>query len=137
MILRVSIGVAACAILVTSCGTQAAPQAGPATEAAASRPGSPPPLACQRYSEIVFDHFGLGKGADSPEDLAPRFEAPGSRVVVDQGGEGATLYVISDDGDETLAIIRASNIGDRWRADSVKSCASYVPGMSRRGLAAG
>jgi hypothetical protein len=126
MSMRVPIGVAACAIVLTGCGTSAAPEAETATEAAASEPESPPPLACEMRNQMILDHFGLGKGEDSPQDAAAPYQAPGTTLVVDAGGATATVYVTSADGDRTLAIIRASNYGHGWLADNVESCAGYT-----------
>jgi hypothetical protein len=122
----VSVGVAACVSVLTGCGTSPAPEAETATEAAAPRRESPPPLTCEMRNQMILDHFGLGKGEDSPEDAAAPYQAPGTTLVVDAGGASATAYVTSADGDRTLAIIDASNYGHGWLADSVESCAGYV-----------
>lgn len=77
---------------------------------------------------MILDHFGIGKGAGSPEDAAAAHRAPGSTLVVQKGGEGAAIYVVSADGAETLAIMRASN-WDGWRIDTIESCPGYKPNV--------
>ncbi len=77
---------------------------------------------------MILDHFGIGKGADSPEDAAAPYQAPGSTLVVDRGGEATTIHVVSADSDETLAIMGASN-WDGWRIDTVESCPGYKPNI--------
>ena len=129
MILRVSIGIAACAVVLAGCGTSAGPAA--QTPVAAPAAERPPPLACEMRSEMILDHFGLGKGADSPKDAAAPYQAPGSTLVVDKGGEAATIHVVSADGEETLAIMGASNLRG-WRIDTVESCPDYKPNIITR-----
>ena len=131
--LRGSIGLAACATVLTACGTAATPEAESATEPVASQPESPPPLACERRYYVFLDHFGLGKGEDSPEDAAAPYQAPGTTVVVDAGGDPpTTVYVVSADGDKTLAIIDTSSYGHGWLADSLESCANYEFNSEKR-----
>ena len=126
---RVSIGVGACAIAVSGCGTSTGSVAEPATpEPTAERP---PPLDCKQHNQMVLDHFGLGKGADSPEEAAAPFQDPGSTLVVDETGGAATIHVVSADGHETLAIMRASILRG-WRIDTIESCADYVPQIVKR-----
>lgn len=132
MILRVSIGLTVCAIVLTACGSPATPQAESATGAAPSLPAeSPPALACKRRSQMILDHFGVGKSAGSPEEAAAPYLPPGSQLVIEENGDGATLFVTSADGDETLAVIGASNIGG-WRIDTIESCLGYTPNIAKR-----
>ena len=124
MALRASIGMAVCAVLVSACGTSTPPVAEPA---AADPPAErPPPLTCKVRSEMIIDHFGLGRGADSPEDAAKPYHAAGSTLVVDKSGDSVTIHVVSADGDETLAILGASTLNG-WRIDTVESCPDYKP----------
>lgn len=125
MFLRGPIGIVAC-LAVSACATSARP----AAEAAVAAPTAerPPPLACEMRSEMILDHFGVGKGADSPEEAAAPYQAPGSTLVVDEGGGAATIHVVSADGEETLAIMGASNLRG-WRIDTVESCAGYEPSV--------
>jgi hypothetical protein len=124
--LRVTVGLAACASVLTGCGTSWTTAAESATKPTASESEAPPPLRCKLVYQMFLDHFGLGKGEDSPEEAVAPYRAPGSRVVVEESGETATLYVASADGDETVAIIRASDYGNGWLTDSVKSCHGYA-----------
>jgi len=124
--MRGSLGLAACAIVLTACGTATTPEAESATEPVASQPESPPPLACGRRFYMYLDHFGLGKGEASPEDAAAPYQAPGTTLVVDADSDTpTTVHVMSADGDKTLAIIDTSSYGRGWLADSLESCASY------------
>jgi hypothetical protein len=125
--LRASIGIAAFAVSVSACGTSSPPVAEPA--AADPTAERPPALACKMRSEMIIDHFGLGRGAGSPEEAATRYQAPGSTLVVDRRGDSATIHVVSADGDETLAILGAS-ILNGWRIDTVESCPDYKPHIS-------
>ena len=123
-ILRASIVLAACAVFGSACGSSAPPVAEPAAaDPSAERPA---PLACKMRSMMIIDHFGLGRGADSPEDAATRYQAPGSTLVVDRSGDSVTIHVVSADGDETLAILGASVLNG-WRIDTVESCPDYKP----------
>lgn len=129
MILRLSIGIGACAVVLSGCGTAAGPAA--ETSVAAPTAQRPPPLACEMRSQLFLDHFGIGKGADSPEDAAAPYRARGSTLVVDKGGDAATIHVVSADGEESLAIMGASNMRG-WRIDTVESCPDYKPNIARR-----
>lgn len=125
----VSIGMAAFAIVVSGCGASSGLPAAESTtaESAAMRP---PPLACEQRIEVTLDHFGLGKGAGSPEAAAAPYQAEGSTLVVDEGGGTATIHVVSADGDETLAIMGASNWRG-WRIDTIESCARHAPKLPK------
>jgi ABC-type glycerol-3-phosphate transport system substrate-binding protein len=129
--MRVTVGLAACAIVFTGCGTSSTTAAESATKPTASESESPPPLRCKLVYQVILDHFGLGKGEDSPEEAVARYRAPGSRVVVEETGDTATLYVASADGDETVAIIQASNYGNGWLTDNVRSCHGYAFHMDK------
>lgn len=126
MTFLVSIVLTACVLVMSACGTSARPAAEPAVAATTSE--RPPPLTCEMRSEMILDHFGIGKGADTPKDAAASHRAPGSTLVVEKGDEGATIHVVSADGAETLAIMRASN-WDGWRIDTIESCLSYKPNV--------
>lgn len=75
---------------------------------------------------MIIDHFGLGRGADSPEDAAAPYQVPGSSLVVDKSGDSVTIRVVTADEDETLAILGASVLNG-WRIDTVESCPDYKP----------
>jgi hypothetical protein len=129
MTLRVAIGLAACAVVVSACGTSTPPAA--ETAVAAPTAERPPPLTCKMRSQLILDHFGFGKGADSPEEAAARYQPSGSTLVVDKGGEGATIHVVSADGEETLAIMGASQLRG-WRIDTIDSCPGYRPDITSK-----
>ena len=116
--LRVSIGMAVCAGLVSACGTSGPQAADPAVATPTAE--RPPPLAC-KTRQMILDHFGQGRGADSPEQAAAPYQDPGTTLVVDRDDEGATIHVVSADGQETVAVMGASQLGG-WRIDTVESC---------------
>lgn len=124
--------VSGCVLTAAGCSAEPARQVtGDSVGSSVNNPTTPP-LECEddAYVEGIFDHFGRGRGADDPADLARPYMRAGATTVVEEAGASATVYVVTENRDETVAVITASNWGKGWLTDGVRSCAHASDGSA-------
>ena len=123
--MTVLVFVSGCVVTAAGCSAE------PAREVTADSAGSsvndtkPPPFECENdaYVEGIFDHFGRGRGADNPAELAGPYMPAGSTTVVEEADASAKVYIVTEGRDETVAVITASKWAKGWLMDGVRSCA--------------